>query len=258
VSGLIFEGGTVPAPPASAGGGGLARPPRRRMRTTIAVLVTVLGLGCIAGGGVALYLEMTRSATPAEVAAAGQAEVASRWTRLTAGKIFPATVGYLTSNGVQTTAYRAGIAPGSSCTAALDPAMAAVAHRHGCRMVLRATYLDASGTLAVTVGVAVMQSPLAAQQANATALSGLPNAGVRAATFPGTTAGQFGDAQRGWFQTITKGPYVFLYAAGYADGRPGAKTDFAGPADLGMGVLEHVAGALSAGGPPCQRTDVQC
>lgn len=60
--------------------------------------------------------------------------------------------------------------------------MAAIARRHGCRMVLRATYLDASGTLAVTMGVAVMDSPLAAQQADATVTSDLPNAGVRAAT----------------------------------------------------------------------------
>ena len=224
----------------------------------IAVLLIVLGLAGIAGGGVALYLEMTRSATPAEVAAAGQAEVASRWTRLTAGQVFPATIGYLTSDGVQTTAYRAGIAPGSSCTAALDPAIAAIARRHDCRIVLRATYLDASGTLAVTVGVAVMASPLAAQQADATATSDLPNAGVQAATFPGTTAGQFGDAQRGWFQSMSRGSYVFMYAAGYADGRPGAKAGIAGPPDLGMGVLEHVAGVLTAGGPPCQRKDVRC
>lgn len=228
------------------------------MRATIAVLLIVLGLAGIAGGGVALYLELTRSATPAEVAAAGSAEVASRWTRLTAGQIFPATVGYLTSDGVQTTAYRTGIAPGSSCTAALDPAVAAVVRRHGCRTVLRATYLDASGTLAVTVGVVVMQSPRAAQLADATVTTDQPDAGVRAATFAGTTAGQFGDAQRGWFQAMTRGPYVFLSAAGYADGRPGAKTDVTGPADLGMGVLEHVAGTLSAGGPPCQRKDVKC
>ena len=256
VSGIAFEGGAAPTPPAAAGG--LTKPPRRKLRATIAILLVLLGLCGIIGGGVALYLEFTRSATPAEVSAAGSAELASRWTRLTAGQLFPASVGYATSDGLQSTASRVGIAPAASCAAALDPSVAAILRRLGCRTVLRATYLDPSGTLVATVAVAVMSSPRAAQQAGATVTSDLPKAGVRALTFPGTTAGQFTDAQRGWFQATPQGTYLLFYAAGYADGRPGATADIIGPPDLGQGVMERVVSALSGGKPPCQRKDIQC
>jgi hypothetical protein len=255
VAEISFEGGTVPAPP--SGTGELAGPPRRRLRAAIAVILALLGLGGIAGGGTALYLEFTRSATPAEAAAAGRAEVASRWARLAGGKIFPATVAYATSDGLQTTAYRVGIAPAASCAAALDPPVATAMRHHGCVTVLRGTYLDASGTLVTSVAVAVMASPDAAQAA-ATATAGLAQAGVRAVRFGGTTATRFGDAQRGWFGEMAQGPYVLFYAAGYADGRPGADHASAGPTDLGLGVTQRVAAVLSGGGPPCQRKDIQC
>ena len=112
-------------PVPSAGSQHLARR-RRWVRSLVLLILTALGLTGIAGGGWLGYREMTRAATRAEISAAGQAELASRWERLTAGQMFPARVGYTGPEGVKTAAWLVGIAPRASCRAALDPA-----RRHG-------------------------------------------------------------------------------------------------------------------------------
>jgi hypothetical protein len=255
-----FTGATAPIPGAVPGQAPGPAVHRRGWLRAVAVITLVLaGLAGLAGGGIALYAELTRHATAAETAAAGRAEIATRWQRLPAGSIFPATVSYLTSNGLRTTARRVGIAPRASCTAALDPAAAAVLRHHGCVTVLRATYLDASGTLAVTVGVAVMPSPAAAQ-AVANAMTSLPgHPGLRAVRFPRTTADLFGDAQRSWRDVAAShGPYAYLYAAGYTDGRRGGSRSLPGPGDLGNGVLGQIITVLSGGPQPCARKDIRC
>jgi hypothetical protein len=81
----------------------------------------VMGLAGVGGGGWLVYSELARPATHAEVTAAGQAEIASRWERLAAGQIFPAIIHYAAPSGLVTTAYRVGIAPRSSCHAATVP-----------------------------------------------------------------------------------------------------------------------------------------
>lgn len=222
----------------------------------VLVLFLIAGLAGLGGGGTLLITELTRPPTKAEIAAAGQKEIASRWQRLLAGQIFPASVSYVTSDGLHTTASRVGIARAISCPAGLDPQLAAVFRRYGCRAVLRATYTDTSGALAVTVGVAVLRGPAAARAAVGSAP---PGTGVRAAAFPGTRAGLFGNKQRGWFQTTSaQGPYAFLSAAGYTDGRPGASRPDAGPTDLANGVLSRVDSILTGGKPSCQRKDIRC
>lgn len=223
----------------------------------ILVLLLLAGLAGLGGGGMALYLELTRAPTRAEVAAAGEAEIASRWQRLAAGQIFPATIRYLTSAGLHATAVRTGISPRASCRAALDAAVAIVFRRAGCVTVLRATYVDRQGLLAATVGVAVMRNAPAAGRAAPT--SPPVRTGVRVARFPGSWAGLFRNAQRGWFMTTgSSGRYVFLVAAGYLDGRPGHADYAAGPESLGSGVLNHVVTVLTTGGKPCARKAVRC
>ena len=59
-------------------------------------------------------------------------------------------------------AHRIGIARQASCHTATDPAVARVLARYGCLAVLRATYADATQSLAVTVGIAVLPGPAAA------------------------------------------------------------------------------------------------
>lgn len=236
-----------------------ARPRRPRWHTPLLVVLVLAGVGGLAAGGFALHAELTRKATAAEAAAAGREEIATRWQRLPAGRLFPASISYLSSGKQRTTALRVGIAPAASCTAALDPAAAAIFRARGCRTMLRATYADASGSLAVTVGIAVMPSTAAAQSA----VSGLTiqpgHAGVRAASFPGTRVAGYGDAQRGWFHAAAgNGPYAFFYAAGFADGRAGPDDLTSAPQHLGSGVLTKLITVLTGGGSPCSRADIRC
>ena len=76
---------------------------------------------------------------------------------------------------------------------------------------------------------------------------------MHAVPFAGTPAGSFGDAQRQISRSFTAGPYVVMYTAGYADGRPRVSIGEDGYAASEMtsaarGVAEAVAGTLAS--PP--------
>lgn len=160
-------------------------------------------------------------------------EIGSRWRSWPAGRIFPAAVRYrlpgtalASLTGLTLTAHRAGIAAQAPCRAGTDPAVASALTGHGCLAVLRATYDDATGSMAVAVGIAVFPDA-AAERAAAQALPGrgLPGgtsftSGVRPARFHGTPAARFGTAQRQLTWASSNGPYLVLADAGYADGRP--------------------------------------
>ena len=92
----------------------------------------------------------------------------------------------------------------------------------GCQALLRASYTDESATYVVTVGVAVLGTAARATAAAAALnkATAAPQPGVDAASFAGTTAGSFGNGQRQLTKSEAAGPYVIMYAAGYADGRP--------------------------------------
>jgi hypothetical protein len=242
-------------------------PAERRRRPARGIAITmllVLGLAGVGGGGLALAHELTRGPTSAEMAAAVQQEVASRWQRLPAGRIFPATLSYATSDfNVTMTARRVGIAPATTCAAALDPPVSALLRKFGCTTVLRATYVDQSGTLAVTVGVVVMTSAAAASGADGIADTSPPGltGGVRTFSLPGTVADLFGDAQRRAFSVVGagQGRYIFFWAAGYTDGRvSGSATSTPGLVDLGSGVVLGVQAAFTAHGSACQMKDIRC
>ncbi len=238
---------------------GVARPRRWRRVTAIAVLI-ILGLGGTAGGATALDKELTRYATPAEATAAGHQEQASLWQRLTAGQIFPRTVGYVTAAGASETATLVGIASPASCASSADAAVAQALAKAGCETMLRATYVDPSGTVLATVGVAVLRSPGAAQQAYDTFGSN-NTAGVRAVAFPGTASAAFTDAAREMFGSNFGGPYVFFYTVGYADGRTTTVETGAGETateDLGTGVMTYLAQAFSAPAKPCSNRYIAC
>ena len=190
-------------------------------------------------------------------------EVSKRWRTLPAGDIFASPVRYALPastladlTGVDLQAARAGIAPQSSCAAGTDPAAARALDARGCQALLRATYTDESGTYVLTVGVAVLPgaAQAAAAQAAMTAGGGgylLP--GVRPVPFAGTPAGSFGEAQRQIARSFQAGPYLIMYTAGYADGRPRvaigedayAASEMSSAA---LGVAQAVAATLAA--PP--------
>jgi hypothetical protein len=153
-----------------------------------------------------------------------------RWRDLTAGQIFPRTLSYELPNyafyatrGLQLTARRVAIGSQSGCAAATQPAAASVLQRQGCEGMLRATYTDATRSLVVTIGVAVMPSPQAVLTSYAALSGNSPlNPGVRPLPFPGTLAAGFGARQRQLSLVIKGGNYLVLSVAGYSDGRPTA------------------------------------
>ncbi len=157
-------------------------------------------------------------------------EVSKRWRSRPAGEIFPASVPYQVPaatladlTGVSLEAARVGIARQSTCADGTDAAAARPLTAGGCQALLRATYTDESATYVITVGVAVLPSAAraAAAQAAITRAGGGPlGPGVHAVAFGGTPAGSFGDAQRQISRSFAAGPYIVLYTAGYADGRP--------------------------------------
>ena len=98
-----------------------------------------------------------------------------RWQTMPAGRIFPASVSYqLSANVLKDTvplsldALRVSIAPQeSTCAKAVTSASAAAAlRRNGCEAVLRATYVDATRSYVMTVGVAVLPNAAAATSAD--------------------------------------------------------------------------------------------
>ncbi|HEV2373317.1 MAG TPA: hypothetical protein VGS19_14230 [Streptosporangiaceae bacterium] len=218
--------------------------------------LAVAGLAALGGGAAGLYAEMSRGPTLAEVTAAGRAEVATRWERLPAGRIFPASIRYVTTDGLITAARRAGIAPAASCAAGLDTAVARALGRQGCVRVLRSTYVDSSASLAGTVGVAVMPSTARAAQA----LAGFraTSAGVRAVGFRGTVTHLFTDSLRQEFGAVAAGPYIMFYAVGHASGLGVAPADSQALADFGTGLTTGEISVLTNGGPPCKRKDIGC
>jgi hypothetical protein len=229
------------------------------------VTLVVLGLAGVIGGGLALRRELTRSATKAEVAGALAAEIGSRWERLPAGAIFPATISYPGVAGNTLTATRVGIAPQAACAAALEPAAALQIRRLHCTTMLRATYVSAGGALAATVGIGVLPSPAAAAEAEGDLLPVKPGSALYTVPYAGTITSGFTSLARGAAGVQVAGPYLFLYTAGYTDGQPGTAVS-AGVAaggsgelqSLGVGILGVAEKTLTGHGKPCSMRDIAC
>jgi hypothetical protein len=208
-------------------------------RRAAALIALALGLAgfAISATGLAIQL-LPRQFTVAQQQQIQNWEVAGRWQQLTAGQIFPASVPYQLSAGLlqdatslNLDARRIGIARQSGCGAGVTTsAAAAVLRREGCRAVLRATYVDATWSYVTTVGVAVLPSDAAATQASQSlsplrlaaarsAGAGRLAAGILVVRYHGTAAAMY-DYSRQISASFAKGPYLVMYAAGYADSRP--------------------------------------
>ena len=218
------------------GGGSPAR--RRRAAAVIALILGLAGFA-VSAFGIANQL-LPRHFTASEQRQIEAWEVMRRWQTTPAGQIFPASVSYqLPATVLQDPvplnldALRVSIAAEESdCAKAVTSAPAAAAlRRNGCEAVLRATYVDASRSFVMTVGVAVLPNTAAAASADsgltkprlavarqASAQGRLP-AGVQVVRFRGAAAGRY-DYNRQISASFTAGPYLVMYAAGYSDGRP--------------------------------------
>jgi hypothetical protein len=257
-------------------------PPRRgaRGRRTAALIALVLGLAgfVISATGTAAQL-LPRRFSAAQQQQIENWEIAGRWQQLTAGQIFPASVGYQLSAAalqdatpLNLNALRVAIAPQSGCGTGVTTAAAASVLRHdGCKAVLRATYVDATGSYVVTVGVAVLPSATAAAKAyqslaqprltaaNQSEADRLA-AGILVVRYHGTAAAMY-DYSRQISASFAKGPYLVMYAVGYADSRPRVPVASDHYADAEMkslagGVAQSVARTLAArpASPHCPGT----
>lgn len=209
----------------------------RRMAAFAAIgVIGLAGLGICAVGVAKQVLPRHFSATQRREITNWEME--RRWRALAAGGIFPATVSYQlpatlldSSSGLTLQAQRLGIAGQTACADGVVASAARVLGQHGCVAVLRATYLDSTGSMVATVAVAVLPDSAAAQTAlvdltGATRDVGTPSTThqvpllVRPLAVPGTAAAGFGLPQRQLSDAITAGPYLILSTAGFADGRP--------------------------------------
>jgi hypothetical protein len=249
-----------------------ASPGRRRRPAAILVLILgVVGL-LVSLAGVVIQV-LPRHFTGQQQRQIEAWEVMRRWQTMPAGQIFPASVSYqLSATALQDAtplslnAVRVSIAPQQSdCAKAVTSAAAGtVLRRSGCEAVLRATYVDATGSYVMTVGVAVLPDAAAAARAGSglsgprlaaaheAGGTGRLSAGVRVVGFHGVGAGRY-DYNRQVSASITAGPYLVMYAAGYSDSRPRVPVVDDHYADAEMtsmaaGIAHSVANTL--GGSP--------
>jgi len=214
--------------PAGDDDAGYRQVPRRRGWTAMIVLLVVALCGLAVGAaGVA------RQVLPREFSALQQQkietwEMARRWRAMPAGQIFPAAASYIvpgpaldTSQGLTLTASRLGIGPQGSCATDVSAAAAAVLAAGHCAALLRATYLDASGSFVITLGIAVLPDRAAAEAAvvKLTVTGAGQRLAVRPLPVPDTPAARFRGAQRELSIAVSAGPYVVMATAGFADGR---------------------------------------
>ena len=248
----------------------------RRRRRGAAILALILGLVGLAVSmtGVAIQL-LPRHFSAGQQRQIEAWEVMRRWQTMPVGQIFPASVSYQLSAQVlqdaaplDLGALRVSIAPQESdCAKAVtSAAVGAVLRRNGCEAVLRATYVDATRSYVMTVGVAVLPTEAAAASA-AGSLSparlaavrdavgvGRLSAGVRVVRFRGAAARLY-DYNRQISASFTAGPYVVMYAVGYSDSRPRVPVIQDAYSDdemssMARGVARSVANTLAASPTP--------
>lgn len=258
--------GPNPAPAAPGAAGAAHGRGRHRGAFWLMIgLLVLLGLGAAGGGAAGFVAAAHRHPTQAQVTSAGKREQAVLWERLNAGQIFPASVSYPNTLGADTKATLVGIAPQAPCQSAVDAKAAPVLAAAGCVTMLRATYADASGTALATIGIAVMRNPDAA--IGAMGKLRVSGGGLLPLSFPGTVANAFtGKARETYGVQDFAGPYVFLYAAGYADGRStrlsaqnvsGALGETV-TEDLGVNVVTSLVHTFQAPANPCEDNNIRC
>jgi hypothetical protein len=242
-----------------------------RGRRTAAVCALALGLAgfVISATGMATQL-LPRQFTAPQQQQIANWEISSRWQELTAGQIFPASVPYVLSAMVlqdatplNLDAMRVSIAPQSGCGAGVTTSAAAkVLRRDGCKAVLRATYVDATWSYVMTVGVAVLPSNAAAAQAGRSlspthltaaddAGSSQLAAGILVVRYHGTASAVYDYSRQISESYAVHGPYLIMYAAGYADSRPRVPVasdhySYEEMDSLAQGVAASVASKLAA------------
>jgi hypothetical protein len=193
------------------------------------LMVLAVGLSGLAAAAVGVAHQLLpRRFTVAQQRQIMTWEMTRRWRALPAGQMFPAVVAYhLATEAVQAGrgpalhAHRLGIGRQASCGSVVSAAAVPVLTARHCTVLLRATYLDSSGSMIVTVGIAVLPDSSSAA-AVASALSAArhgPAFALRALAVAGTSAAGFRDGQRQLSWAAAAGTYVVMSTAGLTDGR---------------------------------------
>jgi len=251
------ESSPAPAPPGARRALGL----RARQWTWVALAAAIGYLLLSAVSVIGVVRELNREPTAAELRRAADVEVARRWRAWPAGRIFPERLAYRTGDEETEYATRVGISPQTDCTAAVEPPVAEVLRRHGCRAVLRATYTDQLEGVVVTIGVVAFPDQQAAYRARQE-IPGSATA-LRAVPFPGTAAARFTDKARQAGTAERGGPYLVLTTAGQSDGRPArAVAGKEPPGDL-FGLVPQLGHTLAQtlstrALPDCSDRDWRC
>ena len=263
------ERGAAPGSPGSPGSPG-------RGRRVAAVVALILGLAGFAVSAIGVAIQvLPRHFSASEQRQIEAWEVMRRWQTIPAGQIFPASVPYqLPARVLQDVAplnldaLRVSIAPQESdCAKAVTSAtVGATLRRNGCEAVLRATYVDATRSYVMTIGVAVLPNVAAAASADSGLASprltaahdvsagGQVPAGVQVVRFGGAASGLY-DYHRQVSKSFRAGPYLVMYAVGYADSRPQVPVSDDPYSDAEMtsmasGVAHSVAQTLAAAPAP--------
>jgi hypothetical protein len=200
-------------------------------------VIGLCGLG-VCAVGVANQV-LPRHFTAAQRQAISNWEMEKRWRAMPAGDIFPATISYQlpgtalkSSSGLTLQAHRLGIAAQTACADGVLAHAAQILSKQGCLAVLRATYLDSTGSMVTTTAVAVLPDPAAAsatlgELTGSTGLTGTPaepynvsSSLVRPLRVAGSPAAGFRAPQHQLTNATVAGTYVIMTTAGFADGRP--------------------------------------
>lgn len=193
----------------------------RAVKVGVCATVALIGIAMAVVAADRAHTERVRRPTSAEISAAAAAGVAQRWERVPAGVIFPASIRYTSDLSTRETASRVGIAPDTSCAAALDGTLRRQAESDGCVGGMRADYTGELNGSVYTLGVLAFPTAGKADHFyNAVPAGGYPATGLHALAVRGTAAALFRDSARQLSAVQVDGPYVVLAVAGYADGRP--------------------------------------
>ncbi|MFD9816616.1 hypothetical protein [Streptomyces sp. NPDC059080] len=220
----------TPLPPQGAGplrpAGPLSAPRRPVSRAFAAAACLVLGTGLLCGAVAGSWLtEGADTRTAAQVAYDNGRDA---WHNAPVDALFPPVVDGIGAGpgGSDRRWTRVAVAPDRACRNAENPSLAKALAPAGCVRQLRATYLDATRTDLVTVGVRTVkadQDTLKALRHRFAAKGLADDADLMPRTYApeGTPAAPFGAEQRATWtvRVLIDIPVVVSAVAGFADGR---------------------------------------
>ncbi|MEU1254404.1 hypothetical protein ABZ445_14085 [Streptomyces chartreusis] len=210
----------VQVPP--SGGGGTAR-------RVIGSLLTVFGvLGMLGGGALAAH-----AYSNSQQSIPNSAYGPVLWRNETTARLFPETVGEppnykydASDKGIAQWA-RMGVSQETSCEKGLSGKTLETAQQHGCKAVLRATYVDLTGEMVATVAVVVLSegsdSLAMGEYFDDQEHADVPDAAVVPFAVPDTLAAKWKGERRNGMGGTALGadgfPYAVAVTTGAVDGR---------------------------------------